>query len=95
MATVATPVPGLLLAGDHLRVESAAFDMERATISGIVAAFVLGIVSVRRRVVGLVGLGVFGALGVAAALTRPTATSTRRCARSRRCSTPTAASTRA
>ena len=38
-----------------------------------IVAVVLGIVSVRRRVVGLVGLGVFGALGVAAALTRPTA----------------------
>ena len=38
-----------------------------------IVAVVLGIASVRRRVVGLVGLGVFGALGVAAALTRPTA----------------------
>ena len=38
MATVTTPVPGLLLAGDHVQVESPAFDMERATLSGIVAA---------------------------------------------------------
>ncbi len=39
----------------------------------VIVAVVLGIVSVRRKVVGLVGLGVFGALGVVASLTRPTA----------------------
>ncbi len=38
------------------------------------AAIVLGVVSVRRRTVGLVGIAVVGAIGVAAALTRPTGT---------------------
>jgi DMSO/TMAO reductase YedYZ molybdopterin-dependent catalytic subunit len=39
-----------------------------------VVAVILGILSVRRRIIGLVGLAVFGALGVTAALTRPTST---------------------
>ena len=39
-----------------------------------ISAITLGVVSVRRRSAGLAGLAVFGAIGVAAALTRPTAT---------------------
>ena len=37
-----------------------------------IIAVVLGIASVHRRIVGLIGLAVFGALGVVASLTRPT-----------------------